>query len=120
MTDTKFFGDFLKNLQGGKLEGLLQQFRSELGSTMVHGNGAAGAGLVAVALTRQSGQTSTQISISDELVKESKPVLEELIAAAVDAALSDLEQKKEKIQREQVFLAAQALTDLQGEGDKPG
>ena len=90
------FGSLLKN--AGKLQEMMEQTQHELANTEIHGE--AGAGLVKVMVTGKN--QVKKVDLDPELLKEPKEVIEELIAAAFNDALS----KVEKITKDKMMNAS--------------
>ena len=94
MISDKFnLGHLMKNAK--KIQELMQQAQKQLSKIKV--TGESGAGMVQVTLTAQ--HEVINFILSDELLKESKEVIEDLIKAA----LNDANQKVIKITQEKVM-----------------
>ncbi len=98
MADDKFnFTDFLKSFQSDKnVAGALHKLSGELKGTKTRATGESGAGLVRIVLL-ESGLLQRRIEsldIADELLKEPKAVIEELIKAAFNDASSKADQER--------------------------
>ncbi|WP_102157213.1 YbaB/EbfC family nucleoid-associated protein [Coxiella endosymbiont of Rhipicephalus microplus] len=103
MISDKFnLGHLMKNAK--KIQELMQQAQKQLSKIEV--TGESGAGMVQVTLTAQ--HEVINFILSDELLKESKEVIEDLIKAA----LNDANQKVIKITQEKVmFTGSGSLFD---------
>lgn len=86
------FGDLMKQAQ--EMQEKVQQIQSELENAEV--TGEAGAGMVKVTMTGR--HDVKRVDIDPSLMGEDKEVLEDLIAAAVNATVRKLEtQRQEKM-----------------------
>lgn len=104
MIDGKFnIGNLIKNAK--KIQEIMQKAQEELSKIEV--TGESGAGMVKVTLTAQ--HEVIKINLSDELLKESKEAIEDLIKAA----FNDANQKTLKIAREKVVSTGSLLDDEQ-------
>jgi DNA-binding YbaB/EbfC family protein len=90
------FGALLKNAK--KMQQMMEDTQGELAQIEVFGE--AGAGAVKAVVTARHVVKS--ISIDDEILKEDKAIIEELIAAA----LNDASAKAEKIMQEKMMDAS--------------
>lgn len=88
-------GSLMKNAK--KIQEMMHKAQEELAKVRV--TGEAGAGLVTVVLTAQ--HEIVQLTLSDELLKESKEIIEDLIKAA----FNDASQKVSKITQEKMMSA---------------
>lgn len=86
------FGDLMKQAQ--EMQEKVQRIQQELDNAEV--TGEAGAGMVKVTMTGR--HDVKRVDIDDSLMSEDKEVLEDLIAAAVNATVLKLEtQRQEKM-----------------------
>ncbi len=92
-------GSLIKNAK--KIEEMMQKAQEELAK--VHVTGESGAGMVKVTLSAQ--HETTEIHLSDELLKESKDIVEDLIKAA----FNDASRKVQKIMQEKMMSAGSFL-----------
>lgn len=107
MIDGKFnINNLMKNAK--KIQEIMQKAQEELSKIEV--TGESGAGMVKVTLTAQ--HEVMKISLSDELLKESKEAIEDLIKAA----FNDANQKTLKITREKVVSTGSLLDDDEENG----
>lgn len=95
------FGALLKNAK--KMQQMMEDTQGELSKVEV--TGEAGAGAVKVIVTAKHYVKS--ISIDDDIMKEEKDIIEELIAAAINDATA----KAEKIVQEKMLNASKFLGD---------
>ncbi len=104
------FGALLKNAK--KMQQMMEDTQGELSKIEV--NGEAGGGAVKVTLTARHDAKS--VSIDDDILKEDKKILEDLIAAA----FNDAAHKVEKITKEKMMDASKLFGDVAGtdESDK--
>ena len=82
----KGFGDMMKQAQA--MQENMQKMQEEMVNTTVEGQ--AGAGMVTV--TMNGRHDVTQVNLDADLMKEEKSILEDLLAAAVNDAVSKVEQ----------------------------
>jgi nucleoid-associated protein EbfC len=88
----KGLGGLMKQAQ--EMQEKMQQAQEEVASLEV--TGESGAGMVKVIMTGRHDVTS--IKISDDLLKEDKEILEDLVAAAVNDAVRKVEvESKDKM-----------------------
>lgn len=92
-------GNLMKNAK--KIQEMMQSAQEELGKIQV--TGESGAGLVRATLNAQHELLS--LDLADELLKESKEIVEDLIKAA----LNDANQKILKITQEKMMSASNLL-----------
>ncbi|OGO92027.1 MAG: nucleoid-associated protein, YbaB/EbfC family [Coxiella sp. RIFCSPHIGHO2_12_FULL_44_14] len=90
-------GSLMKNAK--KIQEMMQQAQEELAKIRVMGE--SGGGWVKITLTAQ--HETVQIQLSDDVLKESKEVLEDLIKAA----FNDANQKVTKLIQEKTLSASQ-------------
>lgn len=88
-------GSLMKNAK--KIQAMMEKAQQELAK--IHVTGEAGAGLVKVVVTAQHQVIS--VDISNEALKESKELIEDLLKAA----LNDANQKAAKITQEKMVSA---------------
>lgn len=84
------FGDLMKQAQQMKAQ--MEKVQEDLAKAEVTGN--AGAGLVSV--TMNGRHDVKTVAIDDSLLKESKEILEDLIAAAFNDAVRRVEEHNQK------------------------
>lgn len=84
-------GALMKN--AGKIESVMKEAQNKLASITVIGEAGAGA----VKITMNAQHYVKDISIDDEIFKEEKIVLQELIVAALNDAAKKVEKEKEKL-----------------------
>ncbi|PCK10026.1 MAG: YbaB/EbfC family nucleoid-associated protein [Alteromonadaceae bacterium] len=82
----KGLGDLMKQAQ--QMQQKMAEAQEELGKKEVTGN--AGAGMVEIVMTGR--YDVRRVKISDELLGEDKEILEDLVAAAVNDAVRNVEQ----------------------------
>jgi DNA-binding YbaB/EbfC family protein len=99
-------GSLMKNAK--KIQEMMQKTQEELAKIRVHGE--AGAGLVKITMSAQ--HEVIHIELADELLKEPKEVLEDL----VKAAFNDASQKVTKITQEKM-MSAGSLFNMPTEDD---
>lgn len=92
-------GSLMKNAK--KIQEMMQQAQEDLSKISVQGE--SGAGMVVATITAQHEVLA--IKLSDELMKESKEIIEELIRAA----LNDANRKVSKITQEKMMAAGSLL-----------
>lgn len=97
MFGDKFNLGSLGNLAGlmknaGKIQDMMKEAQERLKKIVVVGE--AGAGAVKIEMDAQGNAKS--VFIDDEIIKEGKEILQELIAAAINDAASKIEKEKEK------------------------
>lgn len=100
-------GSLMKNAK--KIQEMMQKAQDELAKIRV--TGESGAGLVTVTITAQ--HEIIELKLADELLKEPKEVIEDLIKAA----LNDANQKIAKITQEQMMSAGSLFTDTNDENE---
>lgn len=83
--------NLMKN--AGKIEGMMKEAQEKL--SKIEALGEAGAGAVQVKLNAQGYALS--VTIDDEILKEDKIILQDLIAAAINDAAQKIEKEKEKM-----------------------
>ena len=88
-------GSLLKNAK--KIQDMMEKTQEELSKIRVFGESCAG--LITVTITAQ--HEVINVSLADELLKESKPVIEDLLKAA----FNDANQKAAKIAQEKLLSA---------------
>lgn len=98
------FGAILKNAK--KMQQMMEDTQSELAKIEV--NGEAGAGAVKVTITARHDVKN--VSIDDDILKEDKKILEDLIAAA----FNDAARKVEKISQEKMMDASKLFGGMPG------
>lgn len=84
------FGDLMKQAQ--EMQEKVQRIQQELENAEV--TGEAGAGMVRVTMTGK--HDVRKVDIDDSLMSEDKEVLEDLIAAAVNATVRKLESERQE------------------------
>lgn len=105
MNDEFNFNNLMKNAK--KIQEMMQKAQEELSKIEV--TGESGAGMVKITLTAQ--HEVTKLVLSDELLKEAKEVVEDLIKAA----FNDANQKVVKITKEKVMSSNSYLFDSNNE-----
>lgn len=98
-------GSLMKNAK--KIQEMMQKAQSELSKIEV--TGESGAGLVKVTVNAQ--HEVTQLHLTDEVMKESKEIIEDLIKAA----LNDANAKISKITQEKMMSASALLNTSDNE-----
>lgn len=101
MNDEFNFNNLMKNAK--KIQEMMQKAQEELSKIEV--TGESGAGMVKITLTAQ--HEVIKLVLSDELLKEAKEVVEDLIKAA----FNDANQKVVKITKEKVMSSNSYLFD---------
>ncbi|PHQ82273.1 MAG: YbaB/EbfC family nucleoid-associated protein [Coxiella sp. (in: Bacteria)] len=101
------FGSLLKNAK--KMQQMMEDTQGELAQIEV--TGESGAGAVHVVVTARHFVKS--ISIDDDILKEEKSILEDLIAAAINDASS----KVDKITQEKMMDASKLFGGMGGADD---
>ncbi len=96
------FGSLLKNAK--KMQQMMEETQGELANIEV--TGEAGAGAVTVVMTAR--HQVKHISIDDEIFKEQKSIVEDLVAAAVN----DAEAKIEKITQDKMMNASKLFSGM--------
>ena len=84
-------GALMKN--AGKIESMMKDAQNKLAMITVIGESGAGA----VKITMNAQHFVKEIFIDDEILKEGKIILQELIAAAINDASQKIEKEKEKL-----------------------
>ncbi|MFW0028812.1 MAG: YbaB/EbfC family nucleoid-associated protein [Coxiella endosymbiont of Dermacentor nuttalli] len=105
MNDEFNFNNLMKNAK--KIQEMMQKAQEELSKIEV--TGESGAGMVKITLTAQ--HEVIKLVLSDELIKEAKEVVEDLIKAA----FNDANQKVVKITKEKVMSSNSYLFDSNNE-----
>lgn len=105
MNDEFNFNNLMKNAK--KIQEMIQKAQEELSKIEV--TGESGAGMVKITLTAQ--HEVIKLVLSDELLKEAKEVVEDLIKAA----FNDANQKVVKITKEKVMSSNSYLFDSNNE-----
>ncbi|WP_406566710.1 YbaB/EbfC family nucleoid-associated protein [Coxiella endosymbiont of Dermacentor marginatus] len=105
MNDEFNFNNLMKNAK--KIQEMMQKAQEELSKIEV--TGESGAGMVKITLTAQ--HEVVKLVLSDELLKEAKEVVEDLIKAA----FNDANQKVIKITKEKVMSSNSRLFDSNNE-----
>ncbi|MFV9989197.1 MAG: YbaB/EbfC family nucleoid-associated protein [Coxiella endosymbiont of Dermacentor nuttalli] len=105
MNDEFNFNNLMKNAK--KIQEMMQKAQEELSKIEV--TGESGAGMVKITLTAQ--HEVIKLVLSDELLKEAKEVVEDLIKAA----FNDANQKVVKITKEKVMSSNSYLFDSNNE-----
>ena len=100
-------GSLMKNAK--KIQEMMQKAQEELARIRV--TGESGAGLVKVVVTAQ--HEVLEINFADELLKESKEIIEDLIKAA----LNDANRKVLKITQEKMMSAGSLFGATDEDGD---
>lgn len=103
------FGSLLKNAK--KMQQMMEQTQGELANIEV--TGESGAGAVTVVMTAR--HNVKKITIDDDIFKEEKSIVEDLVTAAVNDAAS----KVEKITQEKMMDASKLFGGMGG-SDDPG
>ena len=101
------FGSLLKNAK--KMQQMMEQTQGELASIEVTGESGAGA----VKVTMTARHVVKNINIDDEIFKEDKSIVEDLVAAAINDAAS----KVEKITQEKMMDASKLFGGMPGGDD---
>jgi hypothetical protein len=101
------FGSLLKNAK--KMQQMMEETQGELANIEV--TGEAGAGAVTTVMTAR--HYVKNISIDDEILKEDKSIVEDLIAAAINDAAA----KVEKITQEKMMGASKLFGGMTGGDD---
>ena len=112
MLGDKFnFGNLMKNAK--KMQEMMEKAQGELAKVEVKGE--AGAGVVKI--TMNARHYVKAVNIDSDILKESKDVLEELIAAAIN----DASQKVEEVTKSKMMDAGQiftAVSEVEDDQDK--
>ena len=101
------FGSLLKNAK--KMQQLMEDTQGELSKIEIIGE--SGAGAVKVVITARHYVKS--ITIDDEILKEEKSILEDLLIAA----LNDATAKAEKVIQEKMLSSSKLFSNLSGDDD---
>ena len=104
MFGDKFNLGGLGNLAGliknaGKIQDIMKEAQDKLAKIEV--TGEAGAGAVTIKMNAQNYAKS--VYIDDEILKEGKMILQELITAAINDAAQKIEKEKEKLMGANMF-----------------
>lgn len=91
-------GALMKN--AGKIESMMKEAQQKLAMITVIGESGAGA----VKITMNAQHFVKQIHIDDDILKEGKLILEELITAAINDATQKIEKEKEKLMSSQSMI----------------
>lgn len=83
--------NLMKN--AGKIQEMMKEAQEKLAKLLV--TGEAGAGAVKVVMNAQ-GYAKT-VEIDDEILKEDKAIIQELIASAINDAAQKIEKEREKL-----------------------
>ena len=109
MIGSKFnLGSLMKNAK--KIQELMQKAQNELAKIQIKGE--AGAGMVQITVTAQ--HEVIKINLDDEVLKESKEVIGDLIKAA----FNDVNQKIMKITQEKMMPTGDLFSDDEESGSK--
>lgn len=87
-------GDLLGLIKNpNKIQDMMKDAQSKLAEIEVHGESGAGA----VKITMNAQNYAKSVSIDDEIFKEGKTIVEELVAAAINDCAQKIEKEKEKM-----------------------
>ncbi len=98
-------GSLLKNAK--KMQEMMQEAQKKLEHTEVFGESGAGA----IKITMSGRYSVKKVDISDEILKENKDIVEDLIAAAIN----DATQKVEALTKSQMTDASEMFGDISDE-----
>ncbi len=102
-------GSLMKNAK--KMQEIIQQQQAELETIEVTGNAGAGS----VEITMSCKYRAKRIKIDPEMLKESPEILEDLLTAAINNAVSKIEKiTQEKMMGASKLLGGGGLGDLLG------
>ncbi|QTS84155.1 Nucleoid-associated protein YbaB [Coxiella endosymbiont of Amblyomma nuttalli] len=108
MTDNFNISNFMKNAK--KIQEIMQKAQDEL--TKVRITGESGAGLVKVTITAK--HDILEMNLADELFREPKEIIEDLIKAA----FNDANQKAVEITQEKMISAGNSFGDINKEREE--